>query len=56
MTQRCDFHRLPTGAWASEGPAPVDNRPWKSLRAHLGATLNRIRHGRHEEGIPDTCR
>ena len=29
-----DFHRLPTGAWATEGPAPVDS-PWKSLRAPL---------------------
>ena len=28
------FHRLPTGAWANEGPAPVDS-PWKSLRAPL---------------------
>ena len=29
-----DLHRLPTGAWATEGPAPVDS-PWKSLRAPL---------------------
>ena len=32
VTGRRDFHRLPTGAWATHGPAPVD-RPWKSLRA-----------------------
>ena len=32
MTERRDFHRLPTGAWASWEPAPVD-RPWKSFRA-----------------------
>ena len=24
MTGRRDFHRLPTGAWANDGPAPVD--------------------------------
>ncbi len=27
-----DFHHLPTGAWTSEGSAPVDSL-WKSLRA-----------------------
>ena len=32
VTGRRDFHRLPTDAWATHGPAPVDS-PWKSLRA-----------------------
>ena len=36
MTERRDFHRLPTGAWTSEGPAPVDS-PWKSLGAPISA-------------------
>ena len=34
MTERLDFHRLPPGTWAIQGPAPVDS-PWKSLRAPL---------------------
>lgn len=34
MTGRRDIHRLPTGARASEGPAPVDS-PWISLRAPM---------------------
>ena len=41
-----DFHRLPTGAWATHGPAPVD-RPWKSLRAparrRIPAGANKLR-------------
>ena len=34
VTGRRDIHRLPTGARASEGPAPVDS-PWISLRAPM---------------------
>ena len=52
-TGRRDFHRLPTGAWATQGSAPVDS-PWKSLRAparrrisagatHQTKALNRLR-------------
>ena len=35
MSERRDIHRLTTGAWASEGPAPVDS-PWISLHAPIG--------------------
>ena len=58
VTEHRDFHRLPTGAWASEGPAPVD-RTWKSLRARHGAeprpdppTARRTRNSGHHAKTP----
>ena len=47
MTEHRGFHRLPSGAWRNQGPAPV-GRPWKSVRAPL--------RRRPKSGIPDTIR